>query len=228
MNQHSSIYYSPIYRRFKSFDENAYRAVVHFYENNEDEISRLEFEEYFDFLVTYTNALFYSEEYQKHLLMADAVIETSFEHNVPFFREDDILEKMLLQKATSYYHLMDFKKAVRVLSELIKINPFDTKYIKILQKCLWFDSPTYIQPIRGFAIASFLLNALIIAVHLLVIKSFFPDFDNETAVLRNISLILGFGLLIVAHGTHAINVWRKSSSILKKARLKKDKTHHYC
>jgi hypothetical protein len=226
MNQHSSIYYSPIYRRFKSFDENAYRAVVHFYEKNEDEISGLEFDEYFDFLVTYTNALFYSEEYRKHLLMADAVIETSFEHNEPFFQEEDILQKMLLQKATSHYHLMDFKKSVRILSELININPFDKNHVKLLQKCLWFDYPAYIQPVRGLAIASFLLSALVIALHLLVVKALLPDFDDQTAVFRNITLILGFGILIAGHGIHAFNVWRKSYFMRYKAKLKKDKTDH--
>lgn len=226
MNQHSSVYYSPIYRRFKSFDENAYRAVVHFYEKNEAEISGLDFDEYFDFLVTYTNALFFSEEYQKHLLMADAVIETSFEHNVPFFQGEDILQKMLLQKATSHYCLMDFEKSIRILSELININPFDKNHIKLLQKCFWFNYPAYIQPIRGLAIASFLLSALLIAAHLLVVKTLLPEYDGETVAFRNITLISGFGLLLIGHGVHAFNVWRKSTKMIKKAKLKKDKTDH--
>lgn len=231
MNQHSSVYYSPIYRRFKSFDANAYRAVVHFYEKNEDEISRLDFEEYFDFLVTYTNALFHSGEYQKHLLMADVVIETSFEQNVLFFQEDDILQKTLLQKASSHYHLMDFKKSVYVLSELIKLNPSDKNTVKLLQKCFWFDYPSYIQPIRGFAIASFLLGALLIAVHLLVFKSFFPDFEENIILFRNIVLTSGFGALAIGHGIHASVTWTKCRLMFKKAQksnLKKYKANNNC
>ena len=52
------IYRSEIYEDFKEIEPNDYRELIHFFEINEKRIRKLEFEPYFEILVTYINALF--------------------------------------------------------------------------------------------------------------------------------------------------------------------------
>ena len=54
----SQTYQSPIYRNFRNIDSGEYRRIVRFYERHEKEILKLEFEEYIELLVAYTQALF--------------------------------------------------------------------------------------------------------------------------------------------------------------------------
>ena len=79
---HQQTYHSPIYRNFRAIDGSEHRRIVRFYERNEKSILLLDFEEYFELLVTYTKALFEISEYRKHLLMADVVVKTSILQNI--------------------------------------------------------------------------------------------------------------------------------------------------
>jgi tetratricopeptide (TPR) repeat protein len=223
MNTHSSIYFSPLYRSFKAMDEKAYRAMVHFYERYEEEILDLDFEEYFDLLVAYSEALFFSEEYQKHLLMADVVIETAFEQNILTHGNEDIVQKTLYFKASSHFHLREYPKAIYILSELLKLNPFEEEYIRFLKKNLWYNQPAYFQPLRGLVILIFLLTAVIIAIEMIVIRTLYSELNTSVEILRNCVFATGIAALAVGYGWHFWKVIQQSSSLLKQA---KDKFFH--
>ena len=77
MSTFKSTYHSKIYRDFKALDERAYRDMVRFYEEREDDIKGLEFQEFFELLFAYADALFEIGSYRKHLLLVDYVIECS-------------------------------------------------------------------------------------------------------------------------------------------------------
>ena len=53
------------------------------------------FEEYFEILTSYVNALFEAGAYQKHALMADVVIEASIINNVRVYQGIALFEKTL-------------------------------------------------------------------------------------------------------------------------------------
>ena len=111
MPLYQSTYHSRIFRDFKEIDAANHRRIIRFYEDKEEDIQRLDFEEYFQLIVAYVNALFEVGAYQKHLLMVDVVIEMTIVHNVERYKGEDIYEKMLFRKAASLYNIMEYAKA---------------------------------------------------------------------------------------------------------------------
>ena len=118
MPLYQSTYHSRIFRDFKEIDAANHRRIIRFYEDKEEDIQRLDFEEYFQLIVAYVNALFEVGAYQKHLLMVDVVIEMTIVHNVERYKGEDIYEKMLFRKAASLYNIMEYAKAEYILREL--------------------------------------------------------------------------------------------------------------
>jgi tetratricopeptide (TPR) repeat protein len=195
MNQPQT-YYSPLYRNFRSIEAGEFRKLVYFYERNEKDILKLDFEEYFELLVTYTNALFEIAAYQKHLLMADVVIEISFAENITDIGGREIFRTTLFQKAASYYNLNDYKKAIHVLSELIKIDANDHEVAQFYERCLRKERPQLVRNSRAIAIFLFLGTALIISIEALIVRNFFPTWASLFEDTRNTSFVLGVFVLI--------------------------------
>ena len=65
------IYRSKVYEGFKEIEPEAWREIIQFFEENEKRIKKLEFEEYFEVLIGYINALFEGEKLLKHLEIVD-------------------------------------------------------------------------------------------------------------------------------------------------------------
>jgi tetratricopeptide (TPR) repeat protein len=195
MNQPQT-YYSQLYQNFRAIEAGEFRKLVHFYERNEKEILKLEFQEYFELLVTYTNALFEIAAYQRHLLMADVVIEISFMENITEIGGQEIFRSTLFQKAASYYNLVDFPKAIHVLTELIKIEPNDHEVAEFLERCIRKSRPQLIRHTRAIAIFLFLATALIISVEALIVRNFYLDYVSLFELTRNCTLILGVFILV--------------------------------
>jgi tetratricopeptide (TPR) repeat protein len=220
MYHQSHTYYSQIYREFKSLDERAYRAIIHYFEKNESKIEQLDFEEYFELLVCYTTALLANEEYHKHLSISDEVIAVSMSQNVVSHKGEDILQHMLYQKAWSYFKLSEYKKAIYMLSELLKINPFDSDAEKLLYKSLWNDKVRFLQGFKAISIFSFLLCALVIAVELVLIRTLFPNYTAIVELSRNSLFVFGIVSLVLGYATHSFLLYRKGKRILSQAKMK--------
>jgi tetratricopeptide (TPR) repeat protein len=197
MNQ-AQTYYSQLYRNFRAIEAVEFRKIVYFYERNEKDILKLDFEEYFELLVTYTNALFEIAAYQKHLLMADMVIEMSFMENITEIGGQEIFRSTLFKKAASYYNLLDYPKAIYVLSELIKIEPNDPDVTQFLERCLRKSRPKLIRNTRAIAIFFFLVTALIISIEVLIIRNFFMHYTPLVELSRN--YLFGIGVLVLIIG----------------------------
>jgi tetratricopeptide (TPR) repeat protein len=203
MNQ-PHVYYSQLYRNFRAIEAGEFRKVVYFYERHEKEIRQLEFEEYFELLVAYTQALFAIESFQKHLLMADVVIEISFAENITELNGQEIFRSTLFQKAVSYYHLYDFQKAIYVLTELVKINPNSQKATYFLEKCLRKSRPKFVKNTRAIAIFFILLTAVVVAIDVLFIRNFAINWLPLIGLIRNSTLILGIFILMSGELIHWI------------------------
>jgi hypothetical protein len=211
MNQPQT-YYSQLYRNFRAIEAGEFRKLVYFYERHEKEILQLEFAEYFELLVTYTNALYEIAAYQKHLLMADVVIEISFMENITEVGGQEIFRATLFQKAASYYNLFDFPKAIYVLSELIKIEPNDQEVGQFLERCLRKNRPQLIRHTRAIAIAIFLATALIISIEALVVRNFYLSWVSLVELLRNCLFAFGFVVLI---GGEFVQRFKAKRNVLK-------------
>ena len=201
MNQ-PHVYYSQLYRNFRAIEPVEHRKVVYFYERHESEIKLLDFPEYFELLNAYTKALFEIEAHQKHLMMADIVIELSFEENIVEINGQEIFQATLFRKAASFYQLQEFPKAIYILNELIKIDPEDIQVAHFLELCLRKSHPKLIRSTRAIAIFIFLATAFVISIEALFVRPFFPDWILFVEKIRNMSFILGIFILGIGEFIH--------------------------
>jgi len=212
---------SKLYRDFKDIDGSAYHTIVRFYESKSSQIAQLEFETYFDILVDYTNALFEIGAYTKHLREVESIIRFSIEHNIQFYKGQDIYFKSLFQKAAAHYNLLEYTQAEYILRELIKIAPYNTLPIRFLKKCRSQSRPTYIKTGRAISIGLFFVAALITAIKVIVITPFAPENLSFFEYLWISTLGSGIFILIVTFLYHKYKMNSEVESLVKAARARK-------
>jgi hypothetical protein len=214
-------YHSKLYRDFRAIEPGEWRTIIRFYEEFEKNIVDLDFEEYFELLNAYTNALFEVGSYQKHLLMADVVIEASVMNNVKFFHGDDVFHKTLFKKAASCYHLRQSEKADYILRELLRIDPYDVDAAMFLKKCLRKTSPAYLRHAKAVAIFLFLMSALVVSLELIVVRSFYPMYLALVESTRNTLFLLACGCLVGSDLFHRWRSIREVDLFVRKIKRKK-------
>ena len=195
--------------------------MVRYYETYEDEIKLLDFNEFFELLIAYTESLFETGAYQNHALMVDAAIEISILNNIKFYNKKDIYYELLFKKAASYYNLMRYDEAQHILRELIKINPQNEISIRFLNKCLLRKKPKFIRNLRAISVFLFLLSALIISIELLFIRPLFEMHTSTIELTRNTTFFCGVVVLVSSEIVNRINVKKQINSIVAQARNKK-------
>lgn len=220
--QLQSKYRSKIYRDFRAIEPSEWRTVVRFYEEYKSQITALEFEEYFEMQVAYTNALFEIGAYEKHLLMVDGVIEASVINNVKFFNGEDVFHQALFKKAASSFHTWQLEKADYILRELLRIDPYDEDAAMFLKKCLRKMRPVLVRQSRAAAIFCFLLGALIVSFEMLVVRNFYPMYTGIFEASRNSLFFIGVGVIA---GGDVLHRWKTNREVdifvLKLRRRKK-------
>lgn len=220
-----SKYRSKLYRDFRAIEPGEWRGIVRFYEEHEKEIRGLDFEEYFELMMVYTDALFEIGAWQKHMLMADAVIEISVMDNLATFNGVDVLRHTLFRKAASHYNLLELEKTEHILRELLRINPHDADCAAFLKKCLRTMRPSLIRQSRALSIGLFLFTGLVILVELLVVHSFYPGYSSTVEALRITTFIIG---LVVLAGGELLHRWKSIQEVedfVKRARGRRRKKH---
>jgi hypothetical protein len=193
-------YYTQVYRQFKSIDPGAYRDIIRFYEKEEDRILRLPFDEFFELLVAYVQALFEIGAYRKHLLLVDVVIEKSISNNISLFKGEDIFHKMLFRKAASFYNTHEYKKSEYILSELIRMQPNDSDNAMLYRKCRLKARPRLLNNARAVGIFLFLMAAFVIALEVLFVRPWYAMHVPVIMAVRNSSFLFGCSALIMGFG----------------------------
>lgn len=222
MSFSQSTYQSKIFRDFKAIEAGAYRQIIHFYEKQEADIRGLDFEENFEVLTTYVNALFEVGSYHKHLLLVDLVIETAINNNITFYQGEDIFLKMLFRKAASLYNLLEYDKSEYILREIIRINPWNKDAVLFLKKCLRRQQPKYIQLTRAMSIVLFLMAAVVIAVEVLAVRPFFPAYTVLIEQSRFALFGMGGLLLVGVTLIHRGRVEQQVYAFVQRVRERKE------
>lgn len=207
-----------LYRNFKDIDGVEYHTIIRFYETKTVAISRLNFELYFDVLVDYTNALFEVGAYDKHLTAVDMVIRLSIEHNIQFYRGEDIYFKNLYQKAATHYNRLEHEEAIHILKELIKIAPYHGLSILFLKKCMNRAQPNYIKIARAASIVFFLSAAIITAIEVMYIHPFSPRYTDVFEQVRFATLGFGMSVLVGTFLYHRYQINHQVNKLVKKIR----------
>lgn len=194
-----------LYRNFKAIDANDFYGIVRFYEQFEDGIQALDFEEYLDCTLAYTNALFETGGHGKHLVMCDHLLEIIIMQNIENWGGEDLYAKTLFRKAASLYQLQEYPKAEYVLRELVKIHPADPLPCRFLEKCLLRQKPAWLMKTRAACVGLSLLAAAVIALELFVVKPFFESWLASVRIAHNILLVAGVGSFVAGESLHG---WR--------------------
>lgn len=218
MSSTKATYYSKLFRDFAAIPSNEYRQIVRFYERHEQAIRQLDFEEYFALLMHYTDALFEVAAYQKHLLMADIVIETAVISNVRLYQGEDVFERHLFRKAASLYYLMQYREAIVILEQLVKINPNRLLYARFWSLCASRLIPTWLHQARAASIFLLLLSALLIAIELLFVRPFYSMFIDSVEWSRTALFLGGVLSLAGSEGLHRWLVYQQIRAVAQKSR----------
>ncbi len=216
MRYSDSFFHSKVYQEFKEIGLHEYRSIVQFYEDSENDIKRLDFDEYFELFLAYGDALFEMGAYQNHLEVADQAIETTIEHNIKFYQGQDVYFELLFKKAASHYNLLEYKKAEHILRELVKMDTTNQVTIRFLKKCVRQNKPTFLKKTRAASVLSFLIAALIIGIELIVIRPLFEDYANSVEMVRNIIFAFGWFILLSGDLFHRFRVNKKVNAFVKR------------
>lgn len=195
-------YHSKLYRDFRSIDASAWRDIIHFFERRETDIRALDFDEYFELLYAYVNALFEVGAYQKHLVMADEVIEAAICHNIHTYKQEDIFKKSLFRKAASLYNTSDYHHAEHILRELVRMDPDYRDAVSFLKKCFRSIHFRSLQVFRAAGILFFLTAALVISIEVLFVRPFYARYADWVETVRMLMFGAGLGALTLGELWH--------------------------
>jgi tetratricopeptide (TPR) repeat protein len=208
------------YRNFKAIETNDVQSIVRFYEQNEHEIQHLDFDEYFDCTVAYTQALFEINSFRKHIVMADHLLETIIMQNIESWDGKNIYTNVLFYKANALYLMEQYTPAIHILKELIKISPWDKSPAKLLAACYHKQKPVWLSVSRSISVFLFLLSAFVIAVEIFT-SPFFPQYLLKAQYLHVTTFILGIVVLTFGEFFHYWKAYQKSDSFVALSRLSK-------
>ena len=192
-----------LYRNFKAIASQDLYGTVRYYEQFEEAIRSLDFEAYFDCTTIYTEALFATAQYGKHIVMCHHVLELVMLYNVDRWGGEDYYQKTLFDKAVSHFRLHEYPAAIHTLRELLKIYPQEPRFVKLLTQCLLQQRPVWLRRARAWFIVAVLLSALVIALEIFVVP-FFPEYFKSARILHNTLLAAGIGNLLWSEGRHLV------------------------
>lgn len=210
-----------LYRNFKSIEVNDFHGIIRFYEQNEDGIRALEFDEYLGCTLTYTNALYEAGDYGKHLVMCDYLLELVIMQNVEHWDGNDIYHHLLFRKSTTFYFLQEFGKSERILREIIKIYPHDHLAALYLNKAMLLQKPGWLYRARAASVGFALLAVAVIALEILAVPQFYPSLLQPMQVAHNLLIAFSLASISVGEGWHALHCWLKTRRSVRQARQKK-------
>jgi len=215
--------YSKIYRNFKEIELGAHRAVVRFYEEYEKDIRELNFEESFELMIAYLDALFEIGAYGNFLGLVNHAIEEIITNNIKIYQGEDIFEKILFRKAAAHYNLMQYAKSDHILRELIRMNPENELAARFLKRCDCRLRPRIIKNSRAFSVLLFVLSAVVIAFEVLLVRPFFNMYEADIMTVRNLLFLSGVVVLVVGDVAHRLAAEQRVNQFVRTIKARKSK-----
>ncbi len=210
-----------LYRNFKALEVNDFHGIIRYYEQNEDGIRALDFDEYLDCTLSYTNGLFEVADFGKFIVMCDHLLEVVIMQNVADWDGEDLYHRLLFNKAVALYHLMEYGKSERILREIIKIYPNDPLAALYLNKTLLRQKPTWLFRARAATVAFALLAVIVIALEILAIPQFYPNLLEPMQIAHNLLVALSLAAISIGEALHTLGCRIKTVRFVQEAKKKK-------
>lgn len=202
-NTHTSVYV-----QYFGLGHEAYRAKVHYYENNPDGIASLYFDDKLDVEIDYLLCLFEIGKYERYLEKVDPIVEIIIAENIFTYNGEDIFYTLLLKKAACYYQFGQYQKSQEILRQLIKIKPNDTTSFGFLTLCkrkMMRDSE---QLVRAIAISLLLSSMSITVINILIIDPFFNAILSYFIWIRNFMTLMAILIIVVSEVYLRYSIYR--------------------
>lgn len=212
-----STYHSNLYRQFKAIHPESQREIIRFFDENEKAILKLDFEEYFDLLVAYVDALFVVGKYRQHLLMVDTVIEHTIQRNIYNYNGQDLFFEMLTCKGLSFLHVCEYAKAENIFKQLIRIKPEEKETVTYLEKSIRVAGASIQLWTRAVSIGLLFLAALVIGVEILLIRPFYEMYTSYFELARTVLFLLACLVIVTGEWLHRRRSRRKASLFFQDA-----------
>lgn len=210
-----------LYRNFKSIEVNDFHGLIRYYEQHEDGIRSLDFDDYLDCTLAYNNALFEAANHGKHLVMCDHLLELVIMQNVDQWDGQDLYHRLLFKKSASLYHLHEYGKSERILREIVNIYPQDRLAALYLNKVLMLQKPHWLFRARAITVAFALMAVVIIALEILAVPTFFPSLLQPMQIAHNLLIALSLASLSVGEAWHALRCRYQTRTFVQAASKRK-------
>lgn len=210
-----------LYRNFKAIEATDYYELIRYYERNEDAILRLEFDAYFDCTARYTEALFQTEEYGKHLVMVDHLLQLIIEYNVETHNGQDIYVFSLLRKGTSQYFQKSFSEAEHTLRETVKIAPWEKQPVRLLFRSLLRQAPYWMRQVRFIAAIGICMAIGFRMLTYLIVQPYFSAYIGFADMTYFVALAGGLGIWFLGELAHYLLCWFATRKFVNKMLKKK-------
>ena len=210
---------SRIFRDFRSIPYSDYYYLIRFYEQYDQDLDHLPFDESLIMSYYYANALFETQEYDLHIETSNYILEQSIIHNVRYIDGEDVYMTVLHKKTYAHLQLGEIEMAQNLATQLVRLDENQHAYTILLQECFLAKRPSWVRPVLTASAVSTILGGIIT-----IIFSFFYLSLPAKAVLVPYSLLfvaaIGLFLTAIAYYKYILAPVRQ---ILKQAQIDKKK-----
>lgn len=210
---------SRIFRDFRSIPYSDFYYLIRFYEQNTEDIHYLPLNEGLIMAYYYANALFETQEYQLYLPIANDILEQSIIHNIRYIDGEDVYMTVLYQKTSAHLRLGETDTALRLATQLLRLEPQRFEYHALVRQCFLVTRPHWLRPTLTMSAVATLMGAFTT----LVFSSLRSHIEvPEAAIAMPFSLLLlaTVGLLVTALGYYR-HIVAPSRAILLEAKANK-------
>ncbi len=209
-----------VYQEYLDMDPKAYQDKIRFFEFNSSEISSLDYPLFLEIRFDYLFSLFEVGEYYSFLNNVDPLLNAVIEESIVLKGFEDIFQELLFRKACALHNTIDFHAADYHYSELIKIDPLNQTYKLAYQKNVISKMRSESQKMRGFQILLLFIAGLVIAVELLIVKTFYANWLHIFETTRNIMLASSILLMVSQEIRMRYISYRRIQSIVNSVKHK--------
>lgn len=209
---------SDLFDRFQMIHEESSYEIIRFYEQHEDLINFMGVEEYFIILCYYNNALFATEDFEKHKVCVEEVLKTSIIENIPYVDGVDVYLHALEQKVQTHLKLGEQDEAIKVAKQLLALAPKNKRYKKLLRKALMSKRPVWVLQAFGAALWFAIAWTALEIVQLMFLEAFFSQVLVFNSFLQAGLVLAAFISFIAGWRTHHKQVEAVIKSVLRKAK----------
>lgn len=121
-------------------------------------------------------------------------IEQCIIENIYEYQNQDLYSLLLFKKSAALYNTSQVKASSAVLQELIKMDPSNDMYQRLLKRCFKISNNFNQTKQKGSIVLLFLLFIALSGVQLFVIDTFFRQSSHTFSVVKNSTLFVAISI----------------------------------